>query len=317
MPLVHPGLDCKLFRAPCQFCEAGQVIPILFRGSEQLGEAALQVLVSDKTPVSLVQAALLHQCDEVAKAIHVKTEEIHALERYVADACTACFHVGVGDLQIGLLSAGIAPPDLCAPSIPCDSQETGVQALVASRSTCTQDGVGLDRIDRKLQDCVLHPTSTEIMDEYMEDWGYELDSEGSHPGHSFHKGPWIVKAVADRFQTVPPMAVRGVPDSEIQDLRNLDCESSVSRPFRGVHFLLYTDDQYPICLPTQSTAALPISRQLSKSCCVIEPPPIEPLIASSITHDSFLLSSEAVPSAQLQTPVYLNTHFLSLWASLL
>ena len=34
----------------------------------------------------------------------------------------------------------------------------------------------------------------------------------------------------------------------------------------------------------------------------------------SIKHNSFLLS---VPSAQLQTPVYLTTRFLTLWALLL
>ena len=42
-------------------------------------------------------------------------------------------------------------------------------------------------------------------------------------------------------------------------------------------------------------------------CCVIEPPLIKPSIASSITHDPFPLSSEAAPSAQLQTPEYLTT----------
>ena len=54
-----------------------------------------------------------------------------------------------------------------------------------------------------------------------------------------------------------------------------------------------------------------------EGCCVIKPPSIEPSIAGLITHDSFLLSSEAVPTAQLQTPVYLNTCFPSLWALLL
>ncbi len=52
-------------------------------------------------------------------------------------------------------------------------------------------------------------------------------------------------------------------------------------------------------------------------CCVIEPPSIEPSIASSITHDSFPLSSEAVPSAQLQTPEYLTTCIPVFWALLL
>ena len=48
-------------------------------------------------------------------------------------------------------------------------------------------------------------------------------------------------------------------------------------------------------------------------CCAIEPPSIEPSINGSITHDSFLLSSEAMTSPQLQ--VYLNALHPLLWAS--
>ena len=54
-----------------------------------------------------------------------------------------------------------------------------------------------------------------------------------------------------------------------------------------------------------------------EGCCVIEPPSIEPLIAGSIPHDSFLLASEAVPSAQLQTPEYLTACIPVFWALLL
>ncbi len=43
-------------------------------------------------------------------------------------------------------------------------------------------------------------------------------------------------------------------------------------------------------------------------CCVIEPPPIEPLIVGSTTHVSFPLSSEAATSPQLQ--VYINAFTL-------
>ncbi len=39
-------------------------------------------------------------------------------------------------------------------------------------------------------------------------------------------------------------------------------------------------------------------------CCVIKPLSIESSIDGSITHDSIPLASEAVPSAQLQTPVF-------------
>ncbi len=64
-PWRLPELSCKSFRAPRQFCEDGQRIPFLFEGSEQLSEAALQIPVGAKL-VSLVQAALFHQCDEAA-----------------------------------------------------------------------------------------------------------------------------------------------------------------------------------------------------------------------------------------------------------
>ena len=56
---------------------------------------------------------------------------------------------------------------------------------------------------------------------------------------------------------------------------------------------------------------------IGMECCVVEPLSIKPLIAGSTTHDSFSLSSKAVPSAQLQTPEYLTTCIPVFWALLL
>ncbi len=67
------------------------------------------------------------------------------------------------------------------------------------------------------------------------------------------------------------------------------------------------------CIFCHSMGLIP----LKYFCCVIEPSSIEPLIASLITHDSFPLSSEAVPSTQLQIPEYLTTCIPVLWALLL
>lgn len=198
----HPELRCKSFQAPHQFCEDGQWIPFLFQGSEQLGKAALQIPVGAKTPVGLVQAALLHQCDEAAKAIQIKLQEIHSLERFVADAQTACFRVSAGDLQISLLAAGVSPHDLQFPSIPQETQETSCQGGPVTQSTATQDGTGIAFIDHKLQDCELHPSSTQIMDEYLVKSGYEPGHGGNVSNHSFPEGPHVIRAATDCFKLV-------------------------------------------------------------------------------------------------------------------
>ncbi len=51
----------------------------------------MQVPVGEKTPMNLVQSALLHQCDEAARAIQQKVQEIRELEWFAVDAHTACF----------------------------------------------------------------------------------------------------------------------------------------------------------------------------------------------------------------------------------
>ncbi len=127
-----------------------------------------------KTPVILVQSALVHQCDEAAKAIQCKVQEIHALERFAADARAACFRAGAGDLQIGLLTAGVSPYALQFPTIARETQETGCQAGPTTQSISTQDGTGIEFIDHNLKDCDLHHLSTKIMDGYLKKCGFDL-----------------------------------------------------------------------------------------------------------------------------------------------
>ncbi len=85
-PWGHPDFCSSSFWASRPLCEDRLRIPILFKGSEQLGDEALQIPVGVKTPVILVQSALVHQCDEAAKAIQCKVQEICALEQFAADA---------------------------------------------------------------------------------------------------------------------------------------------------------------------------------------------------------------------------------------
>ena len=76
----HPRFRASAFQAPCQFCNEGPRIPIWFHGEEQLGGEAVQIPINLKTPVGLVQTALLHQCDEASRAIWRKVQEIRDLE---------------------------------------------------------------------------------------------------------------------------------------------------------------------------------------------------------------------------------------------
>ena len=177
----------------------------------------MQVPVGEKTPVDLVQAALLHQCSEVSRAIRRKVQEIRDLERFAADAHTACIRAGAGDLQFGLLYAGVAPSDLQFPSVPQEMQETGCQVEPCTQSTATQDGPGTHFINRKLMDCALQSSSTQYMDEYLQAHGYGPDNEGDNSGHSFRLGLRVIGANGNRFHPVSPIAFRTTPDSEVQD----------------------------------------------------------------------------------------------------
>ncbi len=279
-PWVHPRFRASAFRAPQPFCNGGPWIPIWFRGEEQLGEEAVQIPVSEKTPVRLVQAALLHQCSEASDAIQRKVQEIQDLQRFAADACAACFRASAGDLQFG-----ISPLDLQFPSVHHETQETGYQANPCILSTSTQDGPGISFINRNLMNCPLQASSTKFMDEYLEGHGYGPVSEEDHSSHPFHRGPRYVKAVGSRFRPVSPISLCTTPDSEIQDFQDLDHEMYPARPFRGVHVLAYTDDTYPIILPTCSSRMI-ITEQLSHSMLeLVKPLPMK---------DSLLTRSEFV-----------------------
>ena len=177
----------------------------------------MQVPVGEKTPVDLVQAALLHQCSEASRAIQRKVQEIRNLERFAADAHTACFWAGAGDLQFGLLYAGVTPSDLRFPSVPRETQETGCQAEPCTQSTATQDGPGTRFINRKLMDCALQSSSIQYMDEYLQAHSYGPDNEGDNSGHSFCLGPHVIGVNGNRFRLVSPIAFRTTPDSEVQD----------------------------------------------------------------------------------------------------
>ena len=82
-----------------------------------------------------------------------------------------------------------------------------------------------------------------------------------------------------------PISLWTTPDSEIQDFRDLDREMYPARPFRGVHVLAYTDDTYPVVLPTRSSRMI-IMEQLSRSMLeLVKPLPMK---------DSLLSRSEFV-----------------------
>ena len=198
-PWEHPRFCASAFQAPRQFCNEGPRIPIWFHGEEQLGDEVVQIPVGPKTPVYLVQTALLHQCDEALRAIQCKVQEIRDLEWFAADAHAACFRAGAGDLQFGLLSAGVAPSDLRFPSVPRETQETGCQAEPSTQSTSTQDGPGIRFIKRNLKDCDLQPSSTKIMDEYLQKHGYGPINEEDDSSHPFCLRAHVIGAVGGRF----------------------------------------------------------------------------------------------------------------------
>ncbi len=217
-PWAHPRFRSWAFRAPQQFCNEGPRIPIWFHGEEQVGEEAAQVPIGANTPVQLVQMALLHQCNEAAYAIKRKVEEIRELEHFAADARTACFNAGAGDLLFGLFRAGVAPLDLQFPAVHRETQEMGCQANPSTLSTATQDGPGIQFLKQNLRDCPLQDSSTEHMDVYLEECGYGPTGEGDRFSHSFRNGPHYIEAVGERFQSVSPISFRTTPDSKIQEL---------------------------------------------------------------------------------------------------
>ena len=208
--------------------------------------------------------ALLHQCDEASKAIWRNVQEIRELEWFIAHTRTACFRAGAGDLQLGLLAAGISPFDLQFPSVPRETQEVGCQAEPTTQSTGTQDGTGVKFIDCHLMDSDVHYTSTEIMDNYIKESGYGPCQGGDISSHPFYKRPHVLGAIGDRFKSVSPITLQSTSDSEIQAFQDLDREMFSSRPFRGVHLLAYMDDTYPVVLPTHSKRTI-ITEQLSQT----------------------------------------------------
>ena len=286
-PWEHPRFRASAFQAPRQFCNEGPRIPIWFHGEEQLGDEVVQIPVSPKTPVDLVQTALLHQCDEASRAIWRKVQEIRDLERFAADAHAACFWDGAGDLQIGLLSAGMAPSDLRFPSVPKETQETGCQAEPSTQSTSTQHGPGICFIKRTLKDCDLQPSSTKIMDEYLQKHGYGPINKEDDSGHPFCLRACVIRAIGGHFRSVSPIQLRTTPDSEVQAFHDLDREMYPSRPFRVVHMLAYKDDMYPVILPTRSHRT--IMQQLAHSLVeLVKPLPLK---------DSLLTRGEYVRAA--------------------
>ncbi len=140
--------------------------------------------------------------------------------------------------------------------------ETGCQAGPCTQSTATQDGPGTCFINWKLMDCVLQSSSTLHMDKYLQANGYGPINEGNNSSHSFRLGSRVIGANGNRFCPVSPITLRTTLDSEVQNFRDLDCKMCSTRPFRGVHLLVYTDDTYPVVLPTRSCRAF-MTEQLS------------------------------------------------------
>ncbi len=252
----------------------------------------MQIPVSSKTPVGLVQTALLHQCDEVLRAIWRKVQEICDLERFAVDAHAACFRAGAGDLQFGLLSAGVAPSDLQFPSVPRETQETGCQAEPSTQSTSTQDGPGIRFIKRNLKDCNLQPSSTKIMDEYLQEHSYGPNNEEDDSGHPFRLRARVIGAVGGRFRSVSPVKLRTTPDSEVQAFCDLDQEMYPSRLFRGVHVLAYRDNTYPIVLPTHSRCTFIMQQLLHSLVELVKPLPQKD---SLLTRGEYVRAAAADP----------------------
>ena len=109
------------------------------------------------------------------------------------------------------------------------------------------------------------------MDEYLEGHGYGPVDEEDYSSHSFRSGPRVVGAVGSRFCSMSPISLRTAPASEIQDFQNLDQELYPAHPFRGVHVLAYTEDTYPVVLPTRSGHSV-ITERLSHAMLELEKP---------------------------------------------
>ncbi len=289
-PWTHPRFCGSAFQAPQLFCNKGPRIPIWFHGDEQIGAEAAQIPIGANTPMQLVQTALLHQCSEAAYVIKCRVEEIRELERFAVDARAACFSAGAGDLQFALLKAGIAPQDLLFPSVHRETQEMGCQANPSTLSTTTQDGPGIQFIKQNLMDCPLQDLSTEHMDVYLADCGYRPADGEDRFSHSFRNGLCYIGAVGPHFQSVSPISFRTTPDSKIQQLRDQDRERQPGRPFRGVHILAYTEDMYPVVLPTRSERTI-ISEQLS--CTLVELEKPLPAKDSLLSRSEFVRSQRA------------------------
>ncbi len=184
----------------------------------------------------------------------------------------------------------MAPSDLRFPTVHRETQETGCQAEPSTQSTSTQDGPGIHFIKRNLKDCELQPSSTKFMDEYLQKHGYGPNNEEDDSGHPFRLGARIVDAVGDRFHSVSPIKLRTTPDSEVQAFRDLDQKMYPSQPFRGVHVLAYTDNTYPVILPTCSCHTF-ITQQLSHSLVELVKP--LPLKDSLLTRGEFVQAATA------------------------
>ncbi len=120
-------------------------------------------------------------------------------------------------------------------------------------------------------DCALQDSSTEHMDVYLAECGYGPADGEDHFGHSFRNGPRCIGAVGPRFESVSPISFQTTLDSKIQELRDQDRERQPGRPFRGVHILAYTEDMYPVVLPTRSGRTI-ILEQLSRTLVELEKP---------------------------------------------
>ena len=140
-------------------------------------------------------------------------------------------------------------------------------------------------------DCVLQSSSTLHMDKYLQANGYGPINEQDNSGHSFRLGSRVIGANGNHFRPVLPITLRTTPDSEVQNFRDLDCEMHSTRPFRGVHLLAYTDDTYPVVLPTRSRHTF-ITEQLL--CTVVE-------LAKPLPQKDSLLSWDEYVKAQSAT----------------
>ncbi len=113
-------------------------------------------------------------------------------------------------------------------------------------------------------DCVLQSSSTLHMDKYLQANGYGSINKGDNSGHSFRLGSHVIGANGNHFCPVSPITLQTTQDSGVQNFQDLDREMHSTRPFRGVHLLAYTDDMYPVVLPTRSRHTF-MMEQLSRT----------------------------------------------------